>query len=117
MPATPFSADVLGGPAEATIVLHGDVNAEADPAFGEAYDAATSAGGRSIVLDFGDVAFMSSTGIALVVELLSRALREGRTLRAIGLSPHYREIFEITRLAEHIALVDDGTATATGGTA
>jgi anti-anti-sigma factor len=116
---TPFSAEVETAPAEARIVLHGDVNGDADPALEEAYEAATANGASSVLLDFGDVDFMNSTGIALVVGLLADAMQHERTLRATGLNAHYREIFEITRLAEHIALVDEATtqATATGGTA
>ncbi len=115
----PFSAAVLDGPVEARIVLHGDVTADADPALSDAYATATANGATSVMLDFGDVAFMNSTGIALVVELLADALQHERTLRAVGLSAHYREIFEITRLADHIMVVDSATAQAasTGGTA
>jgi anti-anti-sigma factor len=112
---TPFSSEVDAGPAEARIVLHGDVNADADPALPEAYASATANGASSVLLDFGDVAFMNSTGIALVVGLLADAMQHQRTLRAAGLSPHYREIFEITRLADHIALVDEAAPQPTAG--
>jgi anti-anti-sigma factor len=117
--ATTFSAEVVGDPADARIVLHGDVTAEADPALPDAYAAATANGATSVLLDFGDVGFMNSTGIAIVVELLADAMQHGRALRATGLSAHYREIFEITRLSDHIAVVDTTAAglAATGGTA
>jgi anti-sigma B factor antagonist len=115
---TPFSAAVVDDPAEARIVLHGDVTADADPALPDAYAAATANGATAVALDFADVGFMNSTGIALVVELLADAMRHDRQLSASGLSEHYREIFEITRLADHITVVDSPTdhSPATGGT-
>ena len=114
-----FSADVDRGAPEPRIVLRGDVTAAADPGLPDAYAEATRSGATSVLLDFADVGFMNSTGIALVVELLADAMQHGRSLRATGLSAHYREIFEITRLAEHITVVT-GTAAETaaaGGTA
>jgi anti-anti-sigma factor len=115
----PFRADVLDRPSEATIVLHGDVSADAEQALSEAYAAATRNGAPSVLLDFGDIGFMNSTGIALVVELLAEATRDDRRLRATHLSAHYREIFEITRLAEYITVVDIPApeSVPTGGTA
>ncbi len=50
---------------------------------------------------------MNSTGIALIVGLLARARTNGQTLSVRGLTPHYREIFEITRLADFMTIVDE----------
>jgi len=45
--------------------------------------------------------------IALIVGLLAKARASGIEMRAFGLSPHYREIFEITRLADFLAINPD----------
>jgi len=115
MQATAFSVDVRPGDGSAALVLHGDVNADADPALPDAYAQAIASGASTVDLDFGDVGYMNSTGIALVVGLLAEALRDGRTLRATGLSDHYREIFAITRLSDHIVVLDGDRPAATGG--
>lgn len=87
------------------IELIGDIDGRAeaalDAAYAEVEDAAT------VRLDFSRVAYINSTGIALIVGLLARARKNGHTLSASGLSPHYREIFEITRLADFMTIVDD----------
>ncbi len=62
-----------------------------------AYAQVAALGPRRVSLDFGRVGYINSTGIALVVRLLADARRDGRTVRAIGLTEHYREIFRITR--------------------
>ena len=52
------------------------------------------------MLDFAAVDYINSTGIALIVSVLARARAERRKVVASGLSPHYREIFDITRLSD-----------------
>ena len=53
------------------------------------------------------VEYINSTGIALLVSLLGKARRDGRPVTAWGLTDHYREIFEITRLADFMEVVTD----------
>lgn len=110
MPASPFSAEVVAAadPAGvARIDLHGDIDGNAEVGLSQAYSRAASDTSASVMLDFSDVTFMNSTGIALIVQLLARAREEGRELRAFGLSSHYREIFDITRLSDFIRVCDD----------
>ena len=47
---------------------------------------------------------MNSSGIGLLVTLLVRANRQKQRLLAFGLTEHYRQIFELTRLDEAIAI-------------
>src|SRR4051812_33408344 len=70
-----------------------------------AYTAATAAAPHSIELDFTAVEYINSTGIALIVGLLAKARAQAVTMRAIGLTTHYRHIFEITRLSDFIEIV------------
>jgi anti-anti-sigma factor len=72
---------------------------------------------RRVVLDFGDVDYINSTGIALIVRLLAEARRDHREVIAEGLSAHYREIFRITRLSDFLTIADPSAATPalTGG--
>ena len=46
----------------------------------------------------------------MLVTLLVRSQRRQQRLAAVGLSDHYRQIFELTRLDEAIALHDDPAA-------
>ena len=45
---------------------------------------------------------MNSGGIGLLVTLLVRAQRQHQQVLAYGLSDHYRQIFELTRLDEAV---------------
>jgi len=91
-----------GGP---VIELVGDVDGRAEQAIDAAYSEAGGATG--VLLDFNGVTYMNSTGIALIVGLLARARAGGQTLSVRGLTPHYREIFEITRLADFMTIIDE----------
>ena len=91
----------------AVIDLTGDVNAGAEAALDAAWSAAAAGGPDAVVLNFAQAGYINSTGIALIVGLLARARAAGIDVRAYGLTPHYREIFEITRLADFVAINPD----------
>ena len=57
-----------------------------------------------IVYDFSELEYMNSSGIGLLVTLLVRANRQKQRLLAYGLTDHYRQIFQLTRLDEAIAI-------------
>jgi anti-anti-sigma factor len=91
----------------AVIDLTGDVNRGAEESLEAAWARATSERPDAVVLNFQAAGYINSTGIALIVGLLARARATGLDVRAYGLSPHYREIFEITRLADFLAINPD----------
>ena len=94
---------------DASVVdIRGDVTAGSEDVLMEAYNAAGDA--RAIVLNFSDLAYMNSGGIGLLVTLLVRANRRSQRLLAYGLSDHYREIFELTRLDEAVSIHDSEQA-------
>jgi anti-anti-sigma factor len=91
----------------AVIELSGDVTAACESELMDAYREAGRAEIRGIVLDFTGLDYMNSSGIGLLVTLLVRAKRAHQQLSAFGLSDHYRQIFELTRLDEIITVHDD----------
>jgi anti-sigma B factor antagonist len=91
----------------AVIELTGDVTAACETELMDAYREAGRAEIRGVVLDFTRLDYMNSSGIGLLVTLLVRARREGKQVSAYGLSDHYRQIFELTRLDEVISVHDE----------
>ncbi len=105
MARQPFKAEVQpiliqASPEAVQIILHGEINAFADRALSAAYAEADQLNPATILLDFNDVDYINSTGIALIVGLLAQARKAHRRLAVFGLSDHYVEIFQITRLAD-----------------
>ena len=91
----------------AVIDISGDVTAASESALTSAYEQAAQQGARRLVLNFSGLEYMNSGGIGMLVTMLVRANRHNRQLAAFGLSEHYREIFELTRLDEAITIYDD----------
>jgi anti-sigma B factor antagonist len=83
--------------------IQGEVTAAAETALMDAY-AQTGTQVRSVILNFTDLVYMNSSGIGLLVTLLIRINRQKQRLLAFGLSDHYRQIFELTRLDEAISI-------------
>jgi anti-anti-sigma factor len=97
---------IEAGDAATVLRLCGDIDGTADVPLAVAYDDVTSAGVRTVVLDFEHTAYINSSGIAVMVGLLARARAQGVRLSARGVCEHYREIFEITRLADFLTIAD-----------
>ncbi|MBC8164126.1 MAG: STAS domain-containing protein [Roseiflexaceae bacterium] len=87
--------------------IRGDITASAEPALMGAYADAVARGAQTIVLNFAGMEYMNSSGIGLLVTLLIRANRAKQRLLACGLSAHYRQILDLTRLSDAIAIYDD----------
>jgi anti-anti-sigma factor len=87
--------------------LVGDINRGAETALATAWEEAARTKPTVVVLNFTDAGYINSTGIALIVGVLARARADGIRLRAYGLTQHYQEIFEITRLADYLAITTD----------
>ena len=113
-----FRAAVRRRDGAAIVDLHGQIDRAASGPLAAGYDQAAQTPG-AIVLNFEGVDYINSTGIALIVGLLARARAEHRVVGACGLSDHYREIFEITRLSDFMGIYadEDSAAAAPAATA
>jgi anti-sigma B factor antagonist len=59
---------------------------------------------RNLILNFSGLEYMNSSGIGLLVTLLIRVNRQKQQMLSYGLSEHYRNIFDITRLSDAIKI-------------
>ena len=91
----------------AIIDIKGEINAFAESTLMDAYSEASSDGVQKILLNFSGLDYMNSSGIGLLVTLLIRVQRQKQMLMAFGLSEHYQQIFELTRLSEAIHIFPD----------
>ena len=103
------------GDAVAVLDIEGEITAASEEALGDAYAEAAENGTKAVILNFTGLEYMNSGGIGLLVTLLVRANRAKQKLFAYGLTEHYRQIFELTRLDEAIGIYhteDDAVAAA-----
>ena len=100
-------------PAEGVSIIdiHGDVTPASEDALSDAFAKASETATAGVILNFTGLDYMNSGGIGLLVTLLVRAQRSKQQLAAFGLTDHYRQIFELTRLDDAIR-IHDGEADA-----
>ena len=114
MAASEAEATVRRRDGIAVIDLVGDINSAAEQTLEAAWAQATSERPEAVALNFAEASYINSTGIALIVGLLARARADGIGMRAWGLTDHYREIFEITRLADFMQITADESSALNG---
>jgi anti-anti-sigma factor len=111
---TEYDVNVQGDPPVAVLALTGRIDSEAMASLNAAYEQAVVGDAKVVLLDFHDVDYINSTGIALIVGVLGRARAEGRRVFASGLTDHYSHIFSITRLSDFIQIYSDVDAAVAG---
>ncbi len=103
-----FGVEIRAIKGGVVLELSGDIDGTAAAGLSAAYERAVAASNPKVVLlDFTTTEYINSSGIALIVSVLAKARAEHRKVLASGLSDHYREIFEITRLSDFIELHRD----------
>lgn len=85
--------------------ITGDITSGSEEVLMDAY-AKAGDGTKAVILNFSGLEYMNSGGIGLLVTLLVRANRARQKLLAFGLTEHYKEIFELTRLDEAVGIHD-----------
>ncbi|MFQ5813342.1 MAG: STAS domain-containing protein [Anaerolineae bacterium] len=107
MPKADVTMTVREATDKASIVdIQGEVTGSAENVLMDAYTQASTGGARDIILNFSGLEYMNSSGIGLLVTLLIRVQRQQQRLLAFGLSEHYQQIFELTRLNKAIGIYD-----------
>ncbi len=107
MPQAQVTMDVRkANDAVSIIDVKGELTAFAEGVLMDAYNQASDGNVRVIVLNFEGLEYMNSSGIGLLVTLLIRVNREKQRLLTYGLSEHYQNIFQITRLDDAIGIYD-----------
>lgn len=102
--ANPCTATLRQAGDTAILELAGEIDAFADEALDAAYAEASARQPQRLLLNFNQVDYINSTGIALVVAILAQTRRDRIALVACCLSEHYQEMFRITRLSDFIAV-------------
>lgn len=108
MPTSQISLDVRKPAAQVAVIdVHGQVTGAAEVPLMNAYDQVSKNGIRTLILNFSDLEYMNSSGIGLLVTLLIRVNRQKQRMFSYGLSDHYQQIFQLTRLNEAITIYPD----------
>lgn len=86
--------------------LSGEVTSFSEKVLQEAYEKFTEDGLKRIALNFENVSYINSAGMAIIISILTQSRKKEQTLRAWGLTEHFQKIFDmvgITKYMDHFA--------------
>ena len=86
------------------IDLAGELTSSTDVGLLNAYQQVSKDGARVVILNFSHLAYTNSSGVKLLVALLTRAKAAGQRLFAAEMNVDYRNIFQVTQLDQGIAV-------------
>ena len=84
---------------KATVIdLIGDVTNQGQKVIKDAYAEALENEPKRVFLNFGDVEYINTSGIATLISTAMEAERAGQKIGLYGVSAHYRKVFTLMRL-------------------
>lgn len=95
---------VSPGDGPGVVVLTGEIDFSVTQAVRERLMEAVGQEPREIVLDMADLAYIDSSGLALLIELRKVLAEAGRTVAIRTISPQVRKLFNLTQLGELFGL-------------
>jgi anti-sigma B factor antagonist len=78
------------------IVLKGRLDAYSSNELEKKVDTLIDQGCRKLVVNFGDVDYISSSGLRVMLSTLKKLQKMGGDVKLAGLKPYVREVFDIS---------------------
>ena len=110
---TKSRVDQLTSPAGHPVTVlrfEGDIASTSKDAVLGSYQALNKATTKLILLDFTKVDYINSSGIALVIQMLMEANKNGQKIAAFGLTPHFQKVFTMVGITKYASLYPDEAA-------
>ena len=96
--------------AVSVIEIKGSITSRSEPYLLAEFDKAAGNGADKIVVGFSESSSINGAGIAIMIQLMTKAEEDGRSVAIAGLSENFRKVFEmagITRFATVHDTVDE----------
>ena len=81
---SPFAVEVSGDPSAPIVVVRGEVDVATSPQLRNALNALIARGARAITIEFGEVSFVDSSGLGVLVGTYKRLRDEGHSDRILA---------------------------------
>lgn len=89
----------------AIIDLKGEVTAVADKSINSLIGTAVDEGLQKIAFNFTDVSYINSSGIAILIGVVTSPANSGITFRVYGLTSHFKKIFRMIGLTQYVKVL------------
>jgi len=103
-----------GGKPVTALRFTGDISSASKEAVVGTYEALDKASNQLILLEFGGVEYLNSSGIALVIQVLMEAKKSGQTVAICGLTQHFIKVFTMVGITKYATLYGDEAAALAG---
>jgi len=80
------------------LVVDGDIDLNSSPTMRQKFDELIEKNISKIIINFQDVSYIDSSGLATVIEMLQRLKKSQGQLRLANLSEKLKNLFEITKI-------------------
>jgi anti-anti-sigma factor len=95
-------------PAQSKVVpLEGEIDLHISPRITTTLNAAVKAKPRNLVIDMGNVSYIDSSGLAVLIEAMQKVEKYGGKFALAGLQENVKPIFEIARLDQVFRIYPD----------
>lgn len=101
--------EVKCGPGGAVSAMRftGDITSTSEAAILGTYQGLAPETSKRILLDFSKVEYLNSSGIALIIQLMYAASKNGQQIQTFGLSPHFQKVFTMVGITKYTQLHPD----------
>lgn len=89
------------------IDLRGDFTLFADETVNSTIKPLINDGIIKIVLNFTNVGYINSSGIAIIIGLVTLLSNKGGKFKAYGLTPHFQKVFNMVGLTQYMDLFEE----------
>jgi len=104
MTTTKPTAEVVHTADCSTVRISGYISSDAAEPLESAF--AQVADVQKVLLEFAEDAFLNSTGIAILFDLVLPLTDQGKDVRIVHPSQHFRKVFDIVGLSKDVAIFE-----------
>lgn len=89
----------------AIIDMKGEVTSFADQTLNMLINTTVAEGAQRIVFNFTDVSYINSSGIAVLIGIVTSLASRGISFNVYGLTPHFKKIFRMIGLTQYVTVL------------
>ena len=84
------------------IELVGEITSQADQEMFENFQKLEKEGLKKFLLKFNEASYINSSGLAIVISLVSEGKKKKQKIAASGLSKHFQKVFDVIGLTDYM---------------
>lgn len=83
--------------------VSGEITSFSEDVIEQVYETLSSEGLKIIVINFSNVSYINSAGMAVIISILTKCREREQSLRGFGLTEHFQKIFDMVGITKYMA--------------